>query len=655
MAINHNSMRGRSGATVRLTVGQALVKFIANQYSVADGERQRFIPAALGIFGHGNVAGLGQALDQYSDDLPFVQGRNEQGLTHAAVGFAKARKRRQALAVTASIGPGAMNTVTAAALATVNRLPVLLLPGDIYATRHQGPVLQQLEHPLGPDVSVNDAFRPISRFFDRISRPEQLLVALPQAFRVLAHPAETGAVVISLPQDVQSHAYDFPVEFFEPRDWIIRRPTPDTHEVAALAEMIKASSKPLLIAGGGIHYSDATAELESLASLTGIPVAETFGGKGAVQNPGPWRVWGLGLEGAPQTNELVAEADLIVHVGTRLSDFATGSQSMFQNPEVTFGSINVCEFDGVKQGATTVVADAKRGLAALVEALAGYNVAESWKTRVSSAMAQWEALRAEAIDPDVLFDQSTLDGSEPTDAVLTQGQLIALMQEAAQPGDTIITAAGGPPGDLQKIWDASGGRHCHLEFGFSCMGYEIPAGIGVRWATPDTSHRVISFVGDGTFLMAPTELVTAAQERLPVTVVVSENHGYQVIRRLQMWRSGAHYGNEFRYREGEAMATEPGAKRLEGQYLDVDIVQIAEGLGAKALRPTTATEVRAALAETRDEEGPVVIVVPTIPHANLPASNVWWDVAPAEVFEQPWIEHKREEFEEGQVHQVWHG
>lgn len=488
MAINHNAMRGRSGKTVRLTVAQAIVRYIANQYSVADGMRERFIPAALGIFGHGNVAGLGQALHQFSDELPFVQGRNEQGLTHAAIGFAKARKRRQTLAVTASIGPGAMNTVTAAALATVSRLPVLLLPGDIYATRHQGPVLQQLEHPMGPDVSVNDAFRPISRYFDRISRPEQILTSLPQAFRVLANPAETGAVVVSLPQDVQSHAYDYPVEFFEPNDWVIRRPQPDPAEVQSLAALVKQAKKPLLIAGGGIHYSDAIPELEDLAGETGIPVTETFGGKGAIQNPGPWHVWGLGLEGSPQTNELAAEADLIIHVGTRLTDFATGSQSMFQNPEVRFGSINVVEFDGIKQGAMAVVADAKVGLRALTEALSGHSVPAAWAKRVAEAKSEWESIRAAAIDPDVTFDKSTLD-SEETDAVLTQGQLIGLMQEHAQSGDTIVTAAGGPPGDLQKVWDASNGRHCHLEFGFSCMGYEIPAGIGVRWATPDTSDR----------------------------------------------------------------------------------------------------------------------------------------------------------------------
>ena len=647
--------QGISGKTIRLTVAQALVKYIAAQYSVADGHRQRFVPASLGIFGHGNVAGLGQALDQFSDDLPFVQGRNEQGLAHSAVAFAKAHKRRQVLAVTASVGPGAMNMVTPAALATVNRIPVLLLPGDVYATRRQGPVLQQLEYPGGPDVSVNDAFRPISRFFDRITRPEQLLVSLPQAFRVLANPAETGAVVISLPQDVQSHAFDYPVEFFADKDWIIRRPTPEPDEITAVAAMITAAKKPVIVAGGGIHYSDATAELEALANATGIPVAETFAGKGAIQNAGPWHLKGIGLEGTPQTRTIVAEADLIVHVGTRLTDFATGSQSMFDNPDVKFASINVCEHDGIKQGATTIVADAKKALAALAGAVKGYTVPAAWTATVTERMTEWEGMRAAALDPTVLFDQSTLGDSEPTDAILTQAQLIGLMQETSREGDTIITAAGGPPGDLQKAWDATNGRHCHLEFGFSCMGYEIPAAMGVRWATPDTSKRVLSFVGDGTFVMAPTELVTACQEHLRLTIVVAENHGYQVIRRLQMWRSGSHFGNEFRYREGDSMVTEDGAGRLEGDYLDIDIVKMAEGMGAKALRPVTADEVRVALEEARDHDGPVVIVVPTIPHANLPSSEVWWDVAPAEVFDQPWIAQKRDEYEAGLAHQKWHG
>lgn len=645
----------RPSRTVRLTVAQAIVRYIANQYSVADGQAQRFIPAALGIFGHGNVTGLGQALDEFSDELPFVQGRNEQSLAHAAIGFAKANKRRRTLAVTASVGPGAMNLVTAAALATVNRLPVLLLPGDIYATRRQGPVLQQLEHVLGPDVSVNDAFRPVAKFFDRITRPEQLLVSLPQAFRVLANPADTGAVVISLPQDIQSHAFDFPEEFFARKEWVIRRPEPAPEEIEAVARIVAAAKKPIIIAGGGIHYSEATPELEALAVATGIPVSETFSGKGAIQNPGPWHLNGLGLEGSPYTNKLVEEADLILHIGTRLTDFATGSQSMFRNPDVSFVSINVTEGDAIKQGATAIVADAKKALVSLTKALSGYSVPAEWSASAATASSTWAAVRAAAIDPDVVFDASGLTESDPTDAVLTQGQLIGLMQEHAQPGDTIITAAGGPPGDLQKVWDATNQRHCHLEFGFSCMGYEIPAGIGVRLADPDSKHRVISFVGDGTFVMAPTELVTAAQEGLSLTVVVSENHGYQVIRRLQMWRSGNHFGNEFRYREGDKMVTEATPGRLEGGYLDIDIVKMAEGMGAQAFRPVTAAEVREVFAATRNARGPVVIVVPTIPHANLPASEVWWDVAPAEVTAQPWVASIRADYEEGLTHQRWHG
>ena len=647
------------GVTERLTVGQAVIRFIAAQYTMSDGVKRRFIPAAMGIFGHGNVAGLGQALDQYNDILPFVQGRNEQGLVHAAVGFAKASLRKQTFAVTASIGPGAMNMVTPAALATVNHLPVLLLPGDSYTTRRQGPVLQQLEHPMSPDISVNDAFRPISRFFDRITRPEQLLYSLPNAFRVLANPTETGAVVLALPQDLQSHAFDFPKEFFEERTWKIRRAIPEREDIGAVANLIKGAKKPLIIAGGGILYSEATPELEALANATGIPVAETFGGKGVVQNPGPWHLMGLGLEGSPETNKLVAEADLILSIGTRLTDFATGSQSMFQNPDVKFASINITEHDAIKQGATAILGDAKLSLVALKEAVAGYKISSDWSTKIDTGVKIWTKQLADAINPDLVFDKKTLPDSPETNAVLTQGQLIGLMNEAHKSGDTIIAAAGGAPGDIQKAWDATGGKYAHLEFGFSCMGYEIPAGMGVRLATPDNSKRVTVFIGDGTFVMAPTELVTACQEGLPMTVVISENHGYQVIRRLQMWRSGHHFGNEFRYRQDGptvAQAAEKGgtAPRLEGDYLKIDLVKMAQGMGAQTIYATTADEVRKAFADTRNAQMPVVIIVPTIQHANLPASNVWWDVAPAEVSTQPWVAAIRKDYEDGLSTQRWH-
>lgn len=652
-------------STVRLTVAQAVVTYLSRQHSVADGRRRRLIPATLGIFGHGNVAGLGQALDQLGETMPFIQGRNEQALVHAAVGFAKHTRRHATLAVTASIGPGAMNMVTGAALATVNRLPVLLLPGDTYATRHQGPVLQQLQHPIGADLTVNDVFRPISRFFDRISRPEQLLAALPAAMRTLVDPLSTGAVVLSLPQDVQSHAYDFPTGFFAERDWIIRRPAADPGEIAAVAHLLATASKPIIIAGGGVIYSEATGELEQLAETVGAPVAETFAGKGSVQRRAWWQVGGIGLEGTPATNTLAREADLVLTVGARLTDFATGSHSLFGNPEVRFASINISPHDADRLGATAVVGDARRTLQALTEAVTvgGVVTDPAWKARVQELTAAWEIQRGDALNLDELLDKSAVspdsDLVTDTDAILTQGQIIGALQAHARPGDVIVAAAGGPPGDLQKVWDATEGRTCHLEFGFSCMGYEIPAAIGVRMAHPDPSARITAFIGDGTFLMAPTELLTAAQEGLPVTVVIPENHGFQVIHRLQMFRTGREFGNEFRYRTealdlADTIEVEKAA-RLTGDYLAVDLVQIAAGLGARAVRACTTDELRAALDDTRGHSGPVVIVVPVIPHADLPPAGVWWDVAPAEVSEIATVAPLRDGYEQDRVSQRWFG
>ncbi len=651
--------------TVRLTAAQAVVTYLSRQYSVADGQRRRLIPATLGIFGHGNVAGLGQALDQLSDAMPFIQGRNEQALVHAATAFAKHSRRRATLAVTASIGPGALNMVTGAALATVNRLPVLLLPGDTYATRHQGPVLQQLQHPLEADLTVNDAFRPVCRFFDRITRPEQLLTALPAAMRVLTDPVDAGAVVLSLPQDIQSHAHDFPAGFFAERDWAIRRPQPDGEEVAAVLALLSAATKPLIIAGGGVIYSGATAELERLASSAGIPVVETFAGKGAVQQRAWWQMGGIGLEGTPAANALAREADLVLTVGARLTDFATASHSLFANPVVRFASINVTPRDADRLGATGIVADARQALAALAEGAvqAGLRAPATWRARAEEVNGEWAAARAAALDPDQAFDpaQAGPDVVTSTGAVLTQGQVIGVLQEHARPGDVVIAAAGGPPGDLLKVWDATGGRRCHLEFGFSCMGYEIPAAIGVRLAgpvTPGPAARVISFLGDGTFLLAPTELVTAAQEGLAVTLVVPENHGYQVIHRLQMLRSGREFGNEFRYRAAPlrlAAGDASKAPRLEGDYLHLDLVQVASGLGARACRATTAAELRDALSGTRDHPGPVVIVVPVVPHADLPGAGVWWDVAPAEVSALETTAGLRAEYEADLASQRWFG
>jgi 3D-(3,5/4)-trihydroxycyclohexane-1,2-dione acylhydrolase (decyclizing) len=609
--------------SVRLTVAQAVVTYLSRQYSVADGQRRRLIPATMGIFGHGNVAGLGQALDQLSDEMPFIQGRNEQALVHAATAFAKHSLRHATLAVTSSIGPGALNMVTGAALATVNRLPVLLLPGDTYATRHQGPVLQQ---------------------------------------RVLTDPAETGAVVISLPQDIQSHAYDWPAGFLAERDWSIRRPQPDPGEVDAALTLLAAATRPVIIAGGGVIYSGATAELERLAGTAGIPVLETFAGKGAVQQRAWWQLGGIGLEGTPAANTLAREADLVLTVGARLTDFATASHSLFADPAVRFASVNVSPHDAGRLGATGIIADARLALTALADGAErlGIRAPASWQTRAEQVNAAWATARAAALDPDRPFDpaQAGPDVVTTTDAVLTQGQVIGVMQEHARPGDVVIAAAGGPPGDLLKVWDATGGRRCHLEFGFSCMGYEIPAAIGVRLADAQPGTRVVSFLGDGTFLLAPTELVTAAAEGLAVTLVVSDNHGYQVIHRLQLLRTGREFGNEFRYRPEPlqlAAGAATKASRLEGDYLRLDLVQVAAGLGALACRARTAAELRDALADTRGHPGPVVIVVPVIPHADLPGAGVWWDVAPAEVSATETTAGLRAEYETDVTSQRWFG
>jgi 3D-(3,5/4)-trihydroxycyclohexane-1,2-dione acylhydrolase (decyclizing) len=622
--------------TSRLTTAQAVVRYLSVQHSERDGEVARLIPAVFGIFGHGNVAGLGQALEEHGGDLPYIQSRNEQSMVHAAVGFAKASRRRRLLACSSSIGPGATNMVTGAALATINRLPVLLLPSDTYATRRQGPVLQQLEAPFAGDVSVNDCFRPVVRFFDRITRPEQLLTALPEAMRVLTDPRETGAVALSLPQDVQSEAYDYPEGFLAERTWPIRRPEPAPGDIAAVAQLLASAERPLVIAGGGVLYSDAEAALAAFAERLGVPVVETFGGKGAVQEPAWWNMGGLGLEGNPASNELAAQADLVLAVGTRLTDFATGSQSLFQDEGVRFASINVDAHDAYKQGATAIVGDARLALDRLADAAIGAGAApsRSWRGVAERRRAAWRVTLAGEL-------------ARADSPALTQGQLIATMQDAAAPGDTVIAAAGGPPGDLLKIWDASGARHCHLEFGLSCMGYELPAALGVRMAQPH--GEVIALIGDGTFLMNPTELVTALQEGLKVTIVLSENHGFQVIHRLQRLRAGRSFGNEFRARDREI-------DRLDGPYLALDFAKIAEGLGATAMTASTAEQVRDALAAARGSDSSTVIVVETAAQADLPGGGVWWDVAPAEVSEDPVVQELRAAYVADRARlQRWYG
>ena len=603
--------------TRRLTMAQALVEYLKVQYSERDGERRRLVPALFGIFGHGNVAGLGQALEECGGaGLPYYQPCNEQSMVHTASGYAKANRRLATLACTSSIGPGATNMVSGAATATINRLPVLLLPSDCYATRHQGTVLQELENPSAADVSVNDCFRPVSRFFDRIARPEQLLTALPEAMRVLLDPAETGAVTLSLPQDVQAHAWDFPVRFFEERTWGVDRRPPEPRRIAEAVEMIRAARRPAVIAGGGVHYSDASPQLREFAELTGAAVGETLAGRGAMAAESELCLHSFGISGNPAAYRIIGQSDLVICAGTRLSDFATASQAAFHHPEVKFIGINVAGRDAYKQGALPIVADAREALRALSKACAGAGIKPdaAYVEEIAAARETWRRQKEKEI-----YTQA------PGEA-MSQGHLIGILNEEAQPGDTVISAAGNQPGDLHKLWDTSGGRHCHLEFGYSCMGYEIPAGIGVRMAQPQ--GEVYVFVGDGTYLMSPTEIVTAVQEGLKITVIVSNNHGYQCIRGLQLATTGRDFGNEFRARD-------PRTRRLSGDYLDIDFAGNGASMGARTWRVETEEELRAALREARAETRPCVIAAEIEKHRFPPPSGMWWDVEVAEVSSNP--------------------
>jgi 3D-(3,5/4)-trihydroxycyclohexane-1,2-dione acylhydrolase (decyclizing) len=619
-------------ATRRLTMAQALVEYLQVQHSERDGQTRRLIPAIFGIFGHGNVTGMGQALEEYGAELPYYHPCNEQSMVHTAAGFAKAKRRLATLACTSSIGPGATNMISGAAAATINRLPVLLLPGDYYATRHQGPVLQQLEHPISGDVSVNDCFRPVSRFFDRIMRPEQLLTALPEAMRVLTDPADTGAVTLSLPQDVQTEAWEYPAHFFGKRVWPVERPQPEARRLTEAVALLKKAKRPLIVAGGGVHYSEAWDELARFATACGIPVSETFAGKGAVQRSEVLLLGGQGTCGTPLAAKVAHQADLVICVGTRLADFITGSQSVFQHSEVRFLSLNVCSRDAHKQGALPLVADAREGLRALRQAAleAGVKPQAEYLRQLEGWQREWQS----QIEKEIL-------AQAPGEA-MSQGQLVHLLNEEARSGDVVITAAGGLPSDLLKMWDARGGKECQMEFGYSCMGYEIPAGLGVRMA--QSSGEVYVFIGDGTYLMNPTELVTAMQEGLKITLVISDNCGYQCIRALQVARAGHAFGNEFRRRN-------PQSKRLDGEYLDIDLAGNAASMGARVWRASTPAEVRQALGEARAETRTCAIVVPVEKHRYLPPSGVWIDFATAQTSQDPLIQKQRREYEADQQKQ----
>ncbi|MFF8782117.1 3D-(3,5/4)-trihydroxycyclohexane-1,2-dione acylhydrolase (decyclizing) [Streptomyces sp. NPDC015140] len=609
--------------TRRLTTAQALVRFLAAQYTERDGVRHRLIAGTWGIFGHGNVAGVGQALVEYGGVMPFHQGRNEQAMVHAAVGYARQLNRLSAQAVTTSIGPGATNLVTGAALATVNRLPVLLLPGDYFASHAADPLLQQLEHPVEADVSVNDALRPVSRYFDRIGRPEALLASAPRAMRVLADPAETGAVTLALPQDVQAEAFDWPEEFFADRVWRVRRPAPDPEELTEAVQALRAARRPLIVAGGGVHHSEAEAALKALVDATGIPVASTQAGKGALRHDHPADLGGIGHTGTAAADDLARTADLVIGVGTRYSDFTTASGTLFQDPHVRFLNLNITAFDAHKLAARTLVCDARAGLTALAEALSGHRVPSSYEDEYRAGRTRWEEKVRAALRAD---DDS---------AVPTQTQVLGALDEVVGDEDVVINAAGSLPGDLHKLWRSRSPRQYHLEYGYSCMGYEIPAALGVQQAAPGTA--VWALVGDGTYLMNPTEIVTAVQENLPVKLVLVQNHGYASIGGLSESVGAERFGTDYRHRAADGTFT--------GAPLPVDLAANAASLGMDVLRAKTVRELREALATARAATRPTCVHVETAAARDALPAEAWWDVPVAEVSAREPVNDARARYE----------
>ncbi|MFI5687167.1 3D-(3,5/4)-trihydroxycyclohexane-1,2-dione acylhydrolase (decyclizing) [Streptomyces sp. NPDC051636] len=615
-------------ATTRLTVAQALVRFLSAQYTERDGVRRRLIGATWGIFGHGNVAGIGQALVEYADDMPYHQGRNEQAMVHAAVGYARQSNRLSTHAVTTSIGPGATNLVTGAALATINHLPVLLLPGDVFATRPADPVLQQLEVPYAGDVSVNDCLRPVSRYFDRITRPEALIPAALQAMRVLTDPVDTGAVTLALPQDVQAEAYDWPEEFFAERVWVVRRLGADPTEHAEAVQAILGARRPLVIAGGGVHHSRAEEALAEFAETTRIPVASTQAGKGSLRYDHPQDVGGIGHTGTATADELARTADLVIGVGTRYTDFTTASGTLFENPDVRFLNLNIASFDGHKLAGMPLVADARSGLQELTQALQmhGHRVADSYAAEYTEDKERWE----QRVD-------ACYEADEP-DVRPTQPQVLGALDALVDETDVIINAAGSLPGDLHKLWRTRSRDQYHLEYGYSCMGYEIPAAIGVKMAAPD--RPVWALVGDGTYLMMPTEIVTAVQEGIAIKILLVQNHGYASIGGLSESVGGERFGTAYRFTSGDGTFT--------GPPLPVDLAANAASLGMRVLRAKTVRDLRAALAEARAADTPTCVYVETQTAdtvSGAPPAQAWWDVPVAETATRPSAVKARELYE----------
>ena len=604
-------------STIRLTAAQALVRYLTAQLT-DDGEP--FIAGVWAIFGHGNVAGLGEALYASRDALPTYRGHNEQTMAHAAIAFAKQSKRKRAMVVTSSIGPGATNMVTAAALAHVNRLPVLFLPGDVFATRAPDPVLQQIEDFTDGTVSANDCFRPVSRYFDRISRPEHLLTALPRALATMTDPATCGPVTLAFCQDTQAEAYDYPESFFTPRTWKMRRIAPDGGELAAAAAAIKGARKPVIVAGGGVHYSDAAANLKAFAEAHQIPVTETQAGKSALPWDHPLNLGPIGVTGGEPANDRCAEADVVIGIGTRFQDFTTGSWSIFKGPNRTLISLNVQAYDAMKHGALPLNADARTGMAALSEALGDYRAAGA----PGGAKDAWFA----KVDP------LTAAPEDDANALPTDMQVVGAVQRSAKDNTVAMCAAGTMPGELHKLWKAGNPGSYHMEYGFSCMGYEIPGAIGIKMAEPD--RDVICFTGDGTYMMANSEMATAAMMGIDFTVVVTDNRGFGCINRLQVGTGGAEFNNLL-----------DTAHHVNPSH--IDFAKHAEAMGATSLKVSSIAELEAALAKRDEVKGPYVIVIDTDPYPSTEHGGSWWEVAVPEVSERESVREARKSYETGRA------
>lgn len=597
---------------MRLTVAQALVRFLSVQYVERDGKENRFFEGCFGIFGHGNVAGLGEALLTSGNDFRYYLARNEQAMVHTAVGYSRMANRLRAFACTTSVGPGATNMVTGAAVATTNRIPVLLLPSDVFATRRANPVLQELEDPSSLDVSVNDCLRPVSRYFDRIWRPEQLGLALVRAMRVLTDPAETGAVTIALPEDVQAEAFEFPEDLFARRVWRIRRPRPDAELVEGLATLIRGSTRPIVVAGGGVIYSDATDALRSLVSATGIPVAETQAGKGSLRFDDPASLGAIGATGTTAANEVARAADLVIGVGTRWSDFTTASYSIFQNPDVKVVNINITPFDSTKLSGAAIVGDARETINALGEALCDWRVPEEYERDYRTRAASW----AEVVDAAYHLGHGPLPA---------QTEVIGAVEASASERDVVVNAAGSMPGDLHKLWRTRDPKGYHVEYAFSCMGYEIAAGLGVKMAAPD--REVYVLVGDGSYLMLNSEIVTAVQEGIKIIVILVINHGFQSIGALSESVGVERFGTRYRRRDDSG--------QLVGDLLPTDLAANAASLGAHVLRASSIADLSEALRVARANTEITVIQIETDPTVPGPDSASWWDVPVAQVTQRP--------------------